>query len=71
MRISKRGEYGLRAMILLAGNQQKTGVMQIKAIAAAERIPVKFLEQILLALKNAGMLHSKMPRVAFVFVFKI
>ena len=60
MRISKRGEYGLRAMILLAGNQQKTGVMQIKDIAAAERIPVNFLEQILLALKNAGMLHSKM-----------
>ncbi|MFN7471405.1 MAG: RrF2 family transcriptional regulator [Roseiflexaceae bacterium] len=60
MRISKRGEYGLRAMILLASNQQKNGVMQIKAIAAAERIPVKFLEQILLALKNAGILHSKM-----------
>ena len=34
--------------------------MQIKTIAATERIPVKFLEQILLALKNAGILHSKM-----------
>ncbi len=60
MRISKRGEYGLRALILLAAHTQNNGVMQIKTIAAAERIPVKFLEQILLALKNAGILHSKM-----------
>jgi Rrf2 family protein len=60
MRISKRGEYGLRAMILLASHTENNGVMQIKAIAAAEHIPVKFLEQILLALKNAGVLHSKM-----------
>ncbi len=60
MRISKRGEYGLRAMILLASHTENKGVMQIKAIAAAEHIPVKFLEQILLALKNAGVLHSKM-----------
>ena len=60
MRISKRGEYGLRAMILLASHTDNNGVMQIKAIAAAERIPVKFLEQILLSLKNAGLLHSKM-----------
>lgn len=58
MRISKRGEYGLRAMILLA-SQPDGGVMQIKAIAATERIPVKFLEQIMLSLKNAGLLHSK------------
>jgi Rrf2 family protein len=35
-------------------------VMQIREIAEHEQIPAKFLEQILLALKNAGMLHSKM-----------
>lgn len=45
-------------MILLA-SQPDGGVMQIKAIAATERIPVKFLEQIMLSLKNAGLLHSK------------
>lgn len=35
-------------------------MMQIKEIAEREQIPGKYLEQILLALKNAGLLHSKM-----------
>ncbi len=62
MRLSKRGEYGLRAMIALAALQPngEVPVMQIREIAQHEQIPGKFLEQILLALKNAGLLHSKM-----------
>ena len=62
MRLSKRGEYGLRAMISLAEAQKNspTGMIQIKEISAREEIPSKFLEQILLALKNAGLVHSKM-----------
>ncbi len=66
MKLSKRGEYGLRAMIELAAqreNQPETEtvkVMQIKEIAERQHIPAKFLEQILLALKNAGLLHSRM-----------
>ncbi len=60
MKLSKRGEYGLRAMIDLATNSQDGQVVQIKEIAKRERIPVKFLEQILLALKNTGLLHSRM-----------
>lgn len=62
MRLSKRGEYGLRAMISLAEAQKNlpTGMVQIKEISAREQIPAKFLEQILLALKNAGLVHSKM-----------
>lgn len=59
MRLSKRGEYGLRAMILLANAPTDAPMMQIKHIATVEHIPVKFLEQIMLALKNAGLLHSK------------
>jgi Rrf2 family protein len=35
-------------------------MMQIKDISLRENISVKFLEQILLTLKNAGLLHSKM-----------
>jgi Rrf2 family protein len=35
-------------------------MMQIKEISLREQISVKFLEQILLTLKNAGLLHSKM-----------
>src|SRR5512142_1360952 len=63
MRLSKRGEYGLRAMIRLA-EPAKSGtppvMMQIKEISQREQISPKFLEQILLTLKNAGLLHSKM-----------
>ena len=63
MRLSKRGEYGLRAMIALAEPAEKNDapqMMQIKDISLRENISVKFLEQILLTLKNAGLLHSKM-----------
>ena len=63
MRLSKRGEYGLRAMITLAEPAQKSdspAMMQIKDISQREQISPKFLEQILLTLKNAGVLHSKM-----------
>lgn len=62
MRLSKRGEYGLRAMIALAAPTEdgQVAVLQIREIAEREQIPAKFLEQILLSLKNAGMLHSKM-----------
>jgi len=62
MRLSKRGEYGLRAMLILAEAQKapSTSMVQIKEISAREQIPAKFLEQILLALKNAGLVHSKM-----------
>ncbi len=60
MRLSKRGEYGLKALIDLASSDPRAGVIKIKDIAEREQIPVKFLEQILLTLKNAGLLHSKM-----------
>ena len=63
MRLSKRGEYGLRAMIMLAEAGRKgssPAMMQIKEISEREQISPKFLEQILLTLKNAGFLHSKM-----------
>lgn len=63
MRLSKRGEYGLRAMIALAEPSAKSdspAMLQIKEISQREQISSKFLEQILLTLKNAGLLHSKM-----------
>jgi Rrf2 family protein len=63
MRLSKRGEYGLRAIIYLAestDSDKPCPIMQIKEISQHENIPIKFLEQILLALKNAGLLQSKL-----------
>jgi Rrf2 family protein len=63
MRLSKRGEYGLRAMIALAEPAPKSeapAMLQIREISEREQISSKFLEQILLTLKNSGLLHSKM-----------
>jgi Rrf2 family protein len=42
------------------GPDGNSPILQIREIAVQEHIPGKFLEQILLALKNAGLLHSKM-----------
>jgi Rrf2 family protein len=60
MRLSKRGEYGLRAMVDLASQGAAGVVVPMKDIARRERIPIKFLEQILLTLRNAGLLQSRM-----------
>ena len=60
MHLSKRGEYGMRAMIYLASEQDRGQRLTTKEIADHEQVPAKFLEQILLTLKNAGLLHSKM-----------
>lgn len=43
-----------------ATNGDSPAMMQIKEISQREQISPKFLEQILLTLKNAGLLHSKM-----------
>jgi Rrf2 family protein len=59
MKISKRGEYGLRAMIYLASNSESGFPIQIKEVSEHEKIPFKYLEQILLSLKNVGLLQSK------------
>jgi len=50
-------------MIALAEPAEKGNapqMLQIKEISQREQISPKFLEQILLTLKNAGLLHSKM-----------
>jgi Rrf2 family protein len=56
MRISKKAEYALRALVVMAREKR---TFQIQELSRAENIPVKFLEQILLALKHAGILGSK------------
>ncbi|MBI1976240.1 MAG: Rrf2 family transcriptional regulator, partial [Candidatus Omnitrophica bacterium] len=57
MKISKQGEYGLRAMLYLA-LQKGVGVAS-RHIAQQEKIPVKFLEQVLGRLRKAGLLISQ------------
>ncbi len=58
MMISKKTKYGLKALLYLARQYEK-GPILISDLAREERIPKKFLEAILLALKNSGILQSK------------
>ena len=58
MKLSKKSEYALRALIELT-QVHGTGTLQRHEIAARQHIPVEFLEQILLALKRAGLLSSR------------
>lgn len=57
MRISRKGEYALRAMMYLAARHDK-GLVRIAEIARAQKIPEKFLERILLDLRKGGVLRS-------------
>jgi Rrf2 family protein len=62
MRLSKRGEYGLRALQDLAMHYG-TGPVPNKNLAERNNIPPKFLEQILLTLKHGHIILSqKGPR---------
>jgi Rrf2 family protein len=56
--ISKRTQYGMKAMLAL-GRRYGEGPVVIATLAAEESIPLKFLEVILLELKGHGLLHSK------------
>ena len=58
MNISKKAEYAIRGVIAIARHKQNKP-MQISEISESESIPTKFLEQILLRLKNNGVLKSK------------
>ena len=58
MKVSKRGQYGMRALCHLA-ETVRSGVVQIREIARRETIPAKFLEGILLELKHAGIVRSR------------
>ena len=58
MRISAKGEYAIKAMLDLA-MQRSPGLVPIQEIAARQAIPQRYLEQVLLALKRAGLLTSK------------
>ncbi len=56
--LSKKTKYAIRALIALGQNFGKQPV-NIFTIAENEHIPKKFLEQILLEMRNAGFLFSK------------
>src|SRR6202140_5319304 len=57
MKISQKGLYGLQAMMMLSRHYTQ-GAIRIRDIAYEENLPEKFLELILLELKNARMVES-------------
>lgn len=71
MKLSKRGEYALRALIDLGIAQElNRPMLPIRELARREKIPIKFLEAILLDLKRAGYLDSKLGRNGGYFLRK-
>ena len=56
MRVSRKTEYALRALVAMARGPRS---YQIQELSEKENIPIKYLEQILLTLRHAGFLSSK------------
>ncbi len=60
MKLSKRGEYALRTLINLGvAAEIKRPLVQVSELAESEQLPVKFLEQIMQDLKDAGLVESQ------------
>ena len=60
MKLSVRGEYALRALLVLARDyQEDDSVVRIQEVSERQNIPKRFLEQILNDLKSAGIVESK------------
>ena len=58
MKLSLRGEYALRALLVLGLNYQEP-LVRIQTISEEQNIPKRFLEQILNDMKTAGLVQSK------------
>ena len=58
MRVSAKADYALRAAAELAA-AEGAGPLKGDSIAKAQGIPLKFLENILLELRHAGLVHSQ------------
>ena len=58
MKLSVRGEYALRALLVLGLNYDQP-VVRIQTISEQQNIPKRFLEQILNDLRSAGVVQSR------------
>ncbi|MBK9181236.1 MAG: Rrf2 family transcriptional regulator [Acidimicrobiales bacterium] len=59
MKVSTRGDYASRALLSLALHPEETGPTSVRDIAERTGLPQPYLEQILLAVKGAGLVRSK------------
>jgi Rrf2 family protein len=67
--LSKKCKYAIHALVYLAERYQQ-GPVHIQDIADEQRIPKKFLEAILLELRNAQILHSKKGKGGGYYMYK-
>jgi Rrf2 family iron-sulfur cluster assembly transcriptional regulator len=59
VKVSTRGDYAARALLSLALHADHEGPTSVRDIAERTGLPQPYLEQILLALKGAGLVRSK------------
>ncbi len=59
VKVSTRGDYAARALLSLALHAEADGPISVRDIAERTGLPQPYLEQILLALKGAGLVRSK------------
>lgn len=59
MKVSKKSQYGLRAMVYLAKHSSEQAVCPLKEISEKEKIPFDFLEKIISELERADLLKAK------------
>src|SRR5205085_3780763 len=59
VKVSTRGDYASRALLSLALHPDAEGPTSVRDIAERTGLPQPYLEQILLALKGAGLVRSK------------
>ncbi|HUP55761.1 MAG TPA: Rrf2 family transcriptional regulator, partial [Methylomirabilota bacterium] len=57
MRLSRRSEYGLRALVDLV-REGDTGPVALGSLAKRNNLPAKFLEQIMATLKHGGIVRT-------------
>lgn len=67
--LSKKCKYAIHALVYLAERYEK-GPVHIQEISEAQNIPKKFLETILLELRNAKILHSKKGKGGGYYLYK-
>jgi Rrf2 family iron-sulfur cluster assembly transcriptional regulator len=59
VKVSTRGDYAARALVSLALHADSSGPTSVRDIAERTGLPQPYLEQILLAVKGAGLVRSK------------
>ncbi len=59
MKITTKVRYGIRALNLLAEIENENSTLQISKMATEENLSIKYLENLMVKLRNAGLVESK------------